>query len=287
MNRLYVTSWSPVKTLLFKIHLCHDLSRRTVMTRNLCIAVIASVSLSAQDGHLSSVFISPDGPMLPGKPVPVKGAPYSAQATSEISWTLADGNRVTHRAISMLYRDSEGRERCEQSSAEFKGIVVISDPVENASYSLDVDNKIARRSIGQPWDIATDIHGARIRFVPGPEAPATLPKGSVALGPTMAEQLGSQTIEGILAIGTRETTTTPAGRIGNDQPITFVNERWISPDLHIALRMTDTNPRRGTFTYELTNIVRGEQPRSLFVVPAGYTVESVYGVRMAEVTRKQ
>jgi hypothetical protein len=96
----------------------------------------------------------------------------------------------------------------------------------------------------------------------------------------MAEQLGSQTIEGILAIGTRETTTTAAG-------ITSVNERWISPDLHIALRMTDTNPRRGTFTYTLTNIVRGEQPRSLFAVPADYKVESAYGVRMAEITRKQ
>src|SRR6187431_2762158 len=45
----------------------------------------------------------------------VKGAPYSAEAVTETIQTLADGNRIINRITSMLYRDSEGRTRREQS----------------------------------------------------------------------------------------------------------------------------------------------------------------------------
>jgi hypothetical protein len=87
-------------------------------------------------------------------------------------------------------------------------------------------------------------------------------------------------IEGIPAVGTRTTVIAPDGRVDN------VNERWISPDLHIALLMTASNLSWGPTTYKLTNIIRGEQPRALFEVPADYKVVSAYGVRMLEITRK-
>src|SRR6476620_273497 len=45
----------------------------------------------------------------------VKGAPYSAEAVTETIQTLGDGNRIVNRISSMLYRDSEGRTRREQS----------------------------------------------------------------------------------------------------------------------------------------------------------------------------
>ena len=45
----------------------------------------------------------------------VKGAPYSAQAISETTQTLADGNRITRKSTTLVYRDSEGRTRREQS----------------------------------------------------------------------------------------------------------------------------------------------------------------------------
>src|SRR5579864_1768356 len=44
---------------------------------------------------------------------PVKGSPYSAQAVTETTQTLADGNRIVQSFSTMLYRDSEGRERRE------------------------------------------------------------------------------------------------------------------------------------------------------------------------------
>lgn len=250
-------------------------------------AFLIAISLSAQIGQ-NTLSIYPEGPREPGKVPAVKGASYSALAVFELTQTQADGSLITYRATSKLYRDSEGRERCEQFSEGSMKRIFISDPVENASYSLDHDNRIARRTIGQE-DVEREMHGAIIRFVPGPmKAPEPpLPKGSVSLGAAHSEQLGTRTIEGLLAIGSRSIVNTPAGRIGNEEPWTFITERWISPDLHLAVLMTDNSPRRGDVTYKLTNIVRAEPAADLFKVPADYTVKSAYGVRMLEITRKQ
>ena len=46
---------------------------------------------------------------------PVKGAPYSAEATTETVQTLSDGNRIQQKQSSMVYRDSEGRTRREHT----------------------------------------------------------------------------------------------------------------------------------------------------------------------------
>ena len=45
----------------------------------------------------------------------VKDAPYSAQAVSESTQTLSDGNRIVSKSTSAVYRDSEGRTRREQT----------------------------------------------------------------------------------------------------------------------------------------------------------------------------
>src|SRR5262245_29386604 len=41
----------------------------------------------------------------------VKGAPYSAEATTELIQTFTDGNRIIRRTSAFLYRDSRGRTR--------------------------------------------------------------------------------------------------------------------------------------------------------------------------------
>ena len=250
--------------------------------KTIILCGVFAVSLSAQRGY-TTVMFSPEGPMMPGPRVPVKGAPYSAQAVSEITQTLADGTRVTHSAYSRLYRDSEGRERCEETSGDsFKGIF-ISDPVEHAGYSLALDRRTATRTIGQE-EVAKEMRGTVIRFVQDPLglAPETAGKGGRLVGyMNPVEPLGTRMIEGIPAVGTRTTVVALDGRIDN------VNERWISPDLHIAILMTASDPSWGPTTYKLTNIIRGEQPRALFEVPADYKIVSPYGVRMLETTRKE
>ena len=69
------------------------------------------------------------------------------------------------------------------------------------------------------------------------------------------------------------TTTIPAGSIGNEQPILVVSEQWFSPDLKVLVMTKHSDPRSGENTYRLTNITQTEPVRTLFEVPADYTLK--------------
>jgi hypothetical protein len=104
-------------------------------------------------------------------------------------------------------------------------------------------------------------------------------------GEVNRESLGTQTIEGVQAEGTRITFTIPAGKIGNERPIVTVNERWYSPELQAVVMSRNSDPRSGETTYRLMNINRNEPDASLFQVPADYTI-SESGFNKAEMLRK-
>jgi hypothetical protein len=87
-----------------------------------------------------------------------------------------------------------------------------------------------------------------------------------------SEDLGKQTIEGVIADGTRTTSTIDVGAIGNDRPIQIVTERWYSSELQTVLMTKTTDPRTGESAFSLTNVHRGEPGAYLFQVPAGYTI---------------
>lgn len=84
------------------------------------------------------------------------------------------------------------------------------------------------------------------------------------------EDLGTQTMEGVLVTGTRTTRTIPAGQIGNEKPISMVSEVWTSPELKTVVMSKRSDPRTGEQTFRLTNIVRAEPDASLFTVPADF-----------------
>jgi hypothetical protein len=86
------------------------------------------------------------------------------------------------------------------------------------------------------------------------------------------EDLGSQTMEGVLVNGVRTTHTIPAGQIGNERAITIVTEVWTSPDLKTVVYSKRSDPRMGEQTFRLTNIVRAEPSPSLFTVPADFKI---------------
>ena len=87
-----------------------------------------------------------------------------------------------------------------------------------------------------------------------------------------SEDLGKQTIEGVIADGTRTTSTIDVGAIGNDRPIQIVTERWYSAELQTVLMTKTSDPRTGESAFSLTNVHRGEPGAYLFQVPAGYTI---------------
>jgi hypothetical protein len=87
------------------------------------------------------------------------------------------------------------------------------------------------------------------------------------------ETLDLQNIEGVMATGTRTTTTIPAGEIGNAQEIKVVSEQWFSDELQVLVMTKHSDPRSGETIYRLTNILRAEPDPSLFTVPADYTIQ--------------
>jgi hypothetical protein len=230
---------------------------------------------------------------------PVKNAPYSAEAATENVQVLADGNRIVHKTTASVYRDSQGRERREQSLPAIgpfaaQGVppktIFISDPVAGVNYSLDVQNKIAIKLMAQ--DRVTGLpappkEGGQvfIRHFEGPPpapgvataAPQVMLFGQVAgVGKgtaPQAEQLGSKVIEGISADGVRHTITIPAGQIGNERAIEIVDEMWRSPELQVTVQSTHNDPRMGTTSYSLKNVSRAEPAATLFQVPPDYTVQ--------------
>lgn len=213
----------------------------------------------------------------------VTGAPFSATISTQTTQTLADGNIIQHSTTGAFARDSQGRTRREMtlpaigpfaaSGEKPPHMVEINDAVARVHYILDPFRKVAhkmdRRGHGKHMHITTggpmlgpDGAGVTIA-VPGPDDQSEVTTTS----------LGTQTVNGIEAQGTRYTRTIPAGQIGNSKPITIVTERWYSPDLQMVVMNKRTDPMNGDSVTQFTDIQRGEPDPALFQVPSGYTVK--------------
>ena len=204
----------------------------------------------------------------------VTGAPFSAVAVSETTQTLSDGNHITRKTQTNVFRDSQGRIRKEitlsgfgpmASSEQPKSFVVIHDPVAGSTLVLHPDHKTAEK-VGKPFG---GMKGAMRRAM---SDKAELRQEEKTGANVKREDLGTQTIAGVTAQGTQVTKTIPAGQIGNEKPITIVHEVWYSNDLQTTVMSKHTDPWSGETSYTLTNIQRAEPDAALFAVPSDYTV---------------
>jgi hypothetical protein len=210
----------------------------------------------------------------------VKGAPFSATASSETTQTLQDGNTIHRTTSSALYRDSQGRFRRDvtlsgfgplQTSGKARTMITIGDPVAGAHYLLDPEQKVAHKMTPPTGGKGgASSNGNAQTFQQKMQQRVAKEEAS---GEVKKESLGTQMFNGVNAEGTRITRTIPAGQIGNDKPIQIVFERWYSPDLQIVVKSTRTDPRFGTTSYVLTNVQRAEPAAALFTVPSDYTVK--------------
>jgi len=154
------------------------------MTWLVAVAVTCgAASLAAQDRATQDrkVVRWEVGKVEPSDNVPqIAGAPFTADATTEFTQALADGNRIEQRFTTSIARDGRGRTRREQQMAlvgplavlqpftakiddlggggrgrsvwlnagpkEPQRIVVINDPVDHVSYTLYEQTKEALRS---------------------------------------------------------------------------------------------------------------------------------------------
>ena len=153
---------------------------------------------------------------------------------TQTTQTLADGNQIQRSTTGTFARDSQGRTRRDMtlpaigpwgtSGQAAPHVVFINDNVAGTQYVLQPDKKVARQDAAiarrQARRTAHRRRGVRI--------------GSGAGGANRRNvtttSLGTQTINGVQAEGTRITRTIPAGAIGNANAIVITNERWYSPD---------------------------------------------------------
>lgn len=119
-----------------------------------------------------------------GDEPPVKGAPFSAEAVTELTQTLADGNRIERTFTTMLWRDSQGRTRREQqivlmgplaaAGVDAPRTVTIVDPVAGQVMNLDASSSTARRA----QRVVQRVEG--VAAAPG--APILAPAGGLGTG---------------------------------------------------------------------------------------------------------
>jgi hypothetical protein len=200
--------------------------------------------------------------------------------------------------------------------------ISIVDPVAGFSYSLDPERKIAWRT---PMGVASGImdkieERAIVRKVE--PVTTTTPDGTtVVVERTRAElekvqaersavargggggggggggrargvavtpdtPLEHKTLEGIAVEGRKTTRIIAAGQVGNEQPLTITSEEWRSTELGVLVMTRHSDPRTGESTYRLTNILRAEPDRSLFMIPSDFEVRDTGVRRMLEAQRK-
>jgi hypothetical protein len=104
---------------------------------------------------------------------------------------------------------------------------------------------------------------------------ATAPAGSLDNGKRFLtrESLGTEVVDDLSVVGTRETLTINAGVIGNSQPVVTTREFWYSSDLEINLSVTRKDPREGTQVIQLLDLSRSEPDAALFRVPSDFAIE--------------
>ena len=242
----------------------------------------------------------------------VTGRPVSGTEERRSMQTLSDGTEIAKSESDLFYRDSAGRTRTEMTS---QGRTVIVDPVAGYTITLLSESKTARRlstptrvvmptktgvtftsdeasqtanstytvTIADGTTTATVTTGGPVAAARAGRAPAKVRDNMIH------EELGVQSLNGLLATGTRDTLTIPQGQIGNNRDIHVANERWYSDDLQMLVKTVNSDPRFGENTYEFTNVSRDEPDGSLFQIPADYRIVDLGpGVRTlpAPVTNK-
>lgn len=229
---------------------------------------------------------------------PVTGEPYQAEKISRSVQTLSDGTVLTHETKGMIARDTDGRIR-EDLYIVRSGQVNRHETDTNLQ-SATVGDPVAHTMLiwtGEKPKIAMQMQlptlpakpkvmsvGGSLGAVPMPVPRGTSNSatGAVPFMPADAikdqmrtEELGKQSLEGVLVTGKRTTTTVPLGKVGNDRPFDVVHEEWRSPELNILIKTIDRDPRTGVQTMELQNLVRTDPDAALFQVPPGYEIKDM------------
>lgn len=222
----------------------------------------------------------------------ITGAPYSGQENNQSVQTLTDGTHLTRPSVddgATSYRDSMGRIRIErpmfpnrQGELSFT-MVQVQDPVAGYFYVIDSANQVVHRMQAQTM-------GPVRPSIPNPTS-QTLKNGTEII----VEPLGSSTISGVAVVGTKTTTTYPAGvlvmstkrtQLSNDRPVTTTDETWWAPSVGLMLSSTNSQPFGNVAARTMRNFSTAEPDPTLFKIPAGYKIVDETGGFTIKVTKQ-
>jgi len=208
-----------------------------------------------------------------------KNMPYSLTVKSSFEQRLADGSFVRSYSRVKLARDGEGRTmtqwpqgcyRAEDGQLKLKYNVNVYDPTTKSSLIWSVSPGAEKVANGAR---TTDFTPRRPTEVEMAERRKEMQLMQPTRSEFKTEDLGTKTIAGIEAHGTRTTRTIPAGEEGNEVPLVTVRETWTSKERGLTMLGINDDPRIGRRTYEVEELTEGEPDASLFTPPEGYRVE--------------
>jgi hypothetical protein len=206
---------------------------------------------------------------IPGVDVlPIPNSQFSAKTTTEWVRTLEDGSTVNLHLDAFLARDSHGRVYRENHH-----FVPANTKAEAPLYEIHLLDPVTRTQLhclGKTYECVLSKHKPTTYF-------ETTPEGSYDQGTRTLtrERLGTDTIEGLPVIGTRETWTVRPGADGNEQPLVSTREFWYSEELQTNLAVTRIDPRVGKQIIHLSHISRAEPDPHLWEVPIGFRVRDL------------
>jgi hypothetical protein len=209
--------------------------------------------------------------------LPAPGRAFSARDKIEWTRTLEDGSVITTRLFATVARDSQGRIYREHrsfvpanSNQQSRWIdMVFLDPVAHTGTTCTIAKH----------DCAISSYHESATFTPVPAGPIADGKAFLS-----RESLGTNIVDDLKAVGTRETITINPGVVGNNQPLVITREFWYSPDLQVNLSVTRKDPRIGTQILQLVDLSTAEPDPAQFRVPDGFVVQKLRKPPLAEKT---
>lgn len=204
---------------------------------------------------------------------PVIGQPYSAIQVSSTKQQLAGGTNITHKGHHFVARDASGRIRVEMRIAK----VANDQPEEMLVYVIDPEAHTLTTWITGP----AASKDAAVAKIPTEKSSTTKPASTQAREDNRpqpiitTEYLGTNILYGLPVSAFKITTIVPAGRSGNDAPITKTHEVWTSSDMKLVMKKQWEDPRTGERTVSLEKFSRADPDPSLFRPLADYTVKTV------------
>lgn len=264
-------------------------------TGRVAAAVLFTALASPSFGQIAGSQISASPANQSAKavrPIPA----YTAEFKTTNVRTLANGTTITTETKEVRARDSQGRALSIRTrTPPGAGIEVTSGNVENPVDNTKIIwNSHDKKASVLRLPVQDQRHGCwtsdsrHLTIHYDGDAPPSNTivgdgggAGSAMVGAEfevtpkteqMREDLGTASIQGLEAKGTRFTSVIPAGKVGNDNPITTTREIWRAPGFPLPLREISEDPRTGKMTRETVSLTIGEPDIALFQPPEGYEV---------------